>query len=696
MLSLELLEIPDRVKSAKIKQLEKSNIHSIEDLVKFQPKKIIDCTNAYKSFKQFYNIQEPIDGAIIGVIERVVAKNSTVYAIVRGEDNVRIYVYWYNQSYIRNELVEHEKCMFCGEITYFEKFGQIQMVSPYDFSYNLNSLSGYYPIYKIDGMSKPYVKNLMEQALDLFPKEDWLEPSVKQELGLMDEYEAVRILNLPQTKEEYAKRNNALNRLLFDDLFYFNFKVKMMEKDNRIQSDYPITSCQSWHKLMPKLPFDLTKDQKETLTNMYKIMKSNYRLNALVQGDVGSGKTMIAIFLAFIGMEHNYQSVIIAPTEVLAAQHYAEFTQYLDDEDKDKCCLLIGSVTKKQKEKIKERIKNGEIKIVIGTHAVIQPDIEYNDLGFVIIDEQHRFGVEQRENLLKRDKLPHYINLSATPIPRTLSQVIYGDKIQVFNILSKPNGRKPIITKMATSDDETNRLILEQINQGHQAYIVCPLIKKSKSEKFADIDSVEVVYEKTKKAFASYPNIKVGVINGDMKKKEIDEYIQKFLNKELDILISTTIIEVGVNIPNATIIVIKNSERFGLAQLHQLRGRVGRNSLQSYCLLQTPNNNDKKAKVMCSTTNGFEIARKDFEIRGPGDFIGKKQSGQNKYLLLMMDHELLYSQINNINNKIFNDPVRYNHYKFLEEMELYEVLEEENVFATNFLKNSKKNKNIAP
>ena len=348
MLSLELLEIPDRVKSAKIKQLEKSNIHSIEDLVKFQPKKIIDCTNAYKSFKQFYNIQEPIDGAIIGVIERVVSKNSTVYAVVRGEDNVRIYVYWYNQSYIRNELVEHEKCMFCGEITYFEKFGQIQMVSPYDFSYNLNSLSGYYPIYKIDGMSKPYVKNLMEQALDLFPKEDWLEPSVKQELGLMDEYEAVRILNLPQTKEEYAKRNNALNRLLFDDLFYFNFKVKMMEKDNRIQSDYPITSCQSWHKLMPKLPFDLTKDQKETLTNMYKIMKSNYRLNALVQGDVGSGKTMIAIFLAFIGMEHNYQSVIIAPTEVLAAQHYAEFTQYLDDEDKDKCCLLIGKKKKKQ------------------------------------------------------------------------------------------------------------------------------------------------------------------------------------------------------------------------------------------------------------------------------------------------------------------------------------------------------------
>lgn len=693
MLSLDLLEIPERSKPTKIKQLESCNIHSIEDMVKYQPKKLVDCNHPKTKFREFQSLENPIDCAIIGTIDKVVCKNSTVYAVVRGEDNWYIYVYWYNQPYIKNQLIEHEKCFFCGEVNYYEKFNQIQMTSPYDFTFNINSIRGYYPIYKIDNMSKPYAMNLMKQALELFPKEDWLEDEVKKELNLMDEYEAVRVLNMPQTEEEYNKRNNAILRLLFDDLFYFNFKIKMMEKHNRTQSDFAISSCKSWHTILSKLPFSLTKDQQDTLSNMYKMMRGNYRLNSLVQGDVGSGKTMIALFMALLGMEHGYQTVVIAPTEVLAAQHYAEFQHYLDDDKKDKACLLIGSVTKKQKETIKEKIKNGDMSIIIGTHAVIQPDIEYNNLAFVIVDEQHRFGVEQRENLLKQAKLPHYINLSATPIPRTLSQIIYGNNIQVFNILSKPNGRKPIITQMATSDEETNKMILQQIEQGHQAYIVCPLIKKSKSEKLLDVDSVEVVFEKTKKAFAAYPNVKVGMINGDMKKKEIDEYIQKFLNKELDILISTTIIEVGVNVPNATIIVIKNSERFGLAQLHQLRGRVGRNSLQSYCLLQTPHKEDKKAKIMCSTTDGFEIARRDFELRGPGDFIGKKQSGQNKFLLLMMENELLYNQINNVNNAIFNDPKRYEHYKFIEDMELYEVIEEENQYAP---KNTKFSKNTTP
>lgn len=659
-MDLEILNIPKQ----KINQLKKAGILCIEDLVKYFPRKYYDFRNPVP----IKNIKDGEICAVIGTLGEIKESNNVIYAKVVDDDGYFCYAYWFNQKYISKILKTGEKYILCGRTQIDKNYYNLKKIFPIMFDTNISKLKKVIPVYKkVKGMSDEYLQESIAQALNLISIEDYLEDEIIREFDLIGEYDAFRKIHRPLSPDDIEK---AKERFVFDDLFVFNFQLKNLYKKTNTNTIYPIKSSNFWTPLYKSLPFDLTEDQKKSLKTMYYTMKQGKRINALIQGDVGTGKTIIAIFMMVLAAENGYQSCMMAPTEVLARQHYEEIVARLKDLPFS-VGYLSGNITAKEKEKTLEKIKSGEIHIVVGTHAVIQDGIDFNKLGLLIVDEQHRFGVIQREKLLEKYNNPHSIVMSATPIPRTLSMALYGDSIQVLTIKTKPQGRKEIITKKMNNDDiQVNEFMYQQIKQGRQCYVVCPLIEDSDSERMSEVESVNTVYDKLVKYFKKYPEVKISLISGKMKQKDIDEEIKKFVNKEIDILVSTTIIEVGVNVPNATVMVIKNAERFGLAQLHQLRGRVGRSSYQSYCILQTPKENDAKVEIMCSTTDGFEIAKKDLELRGPGEFLGIKQSGQNKYVMLMLAYPELYEKISKLNDRIYSDPIRYARYSFINEFEL--------------------------
>lgn len=381
-------------------------------------------------------------------------------------------------------------------------------------------------------------------------------------------------------------------------------------------------------------------------------------------GDVGCGKTLIAELAMLMAHDEGYQSVLLAPTVVLANQHYEDINSKMKNLDIN-CALLTSQTSAKEKKKILKQLENGEIDMLVGTHSVLNPEIKYKSLALTVIDEEHKFGVKQRDNFKLRAKDGvHNISMSATPIPRTLALSLYGRDIKVYKIDSMPNGRKPIATLYKQNDENAFKGIKSQLDKGRQAYIVCALIE-SDDEKMVDVKSSTEMYKDAKNYFEPF-GYKVGHINAKMKQEEINEIIMGFAEKKFDILVSTTIIEVGVNIPNATVIYIANAERFGLAQLHQLRGRVGRGKEQGYCLLGGKNlteNGKEKIKTMCSTCDGFEIAKKDLQLRGCGDFIGTVQSGENKYISLLLANEQMNSEIFNDIQRIISDKKRMEWYE---------------------------------
>ncbi len=658
-MKLEQLGIPKQ----KINQLIKADITCVEDLVKYLPRKYYD----FRHPVPIKNIQDGDICAIVGKLGEIKESNNLVYAKVTDDSGHYAYAYWFNQKYLAKVLKPGETYILCGRTQIDENFHNMKKIFPTMFDRNVSKLRKIIPVYKkVKGMSDEYLQNLISDALKLVNPEDFLEEKIVKRFNLIGEYDAFKCVHRPQSPQDIEK---AKERFVFDDLFLFNFQLKHLHKDRDHTSLYPASSCKSWTPLYHSLPFDLTDDQKSCLKIMYHTMKQGKRINALIQGDVGSGKTIVAIFMMILAAENGYQSCIMAPTEVLARQHYEELVERLQGQPFN-IGYLSGNITAKEKRETLKKIKSGDIQLVVGTHAVIQDSVEFQKLGLMIVDEQHRFGVVQREALLEKYNNPHSIVMSATPIPRTLSMAIYGDSIQVLTIKTKPKGRKPVETKQMHHDGDVNEFMYTEIQKGRQCYVICPLIDDSESERMADVESVNAVYKKLEKHFKKYPQVKISLISGKMKQKEIDEEIKKFANKEIDILVSTTIVEVGVNIPNATVMVIKNAERFGLAQLHQLRGRVGRSSHQSYCILQTPKDDDVKVDIMCSTTDGFEIAKRDLELRGPGDFIGIKQSGQNKYVMLMLAYPRLYEEISKLNDEIYADPLWYTRYSFINECEL--------------------------
>lgn len=448
-------------------------------------------------------------------------------------------------------------------------------------------------------------------------------------------------IHFPKEFEDFKK---ARKRLVFEELLSTQLALLQLKNNDLTDKKGIIFDKNAkMSDVINTLPFNLTKAQLRVLQEIDENMESEKSMNRLLQGDVGSGKTIVAMISAYKAVKSGYQAAILAPTAILATQHLNNFQKILDKFD-IKCELLISGITKKKKEDILERLQNGEIDIIIGTHALLEENVVFKNLGLVVTDEQHRFGVKQRTKIAEKGQNPDVLVMSATPIPRTLALILYGD-LDISIIDELPPNRKTIETFAVTKrmEERINNFIKKQVDEGRQAYIVCPLVEESEEED-NDLKSVISLYETCQKE--TFSNYKVDYIHGKMKPKEKDEIMDRFKKGEIDILISTTVIEVGVDVPNASIMVIEDAQRFGLAQLHQLRGRVGRGEYKSYCVLKYEGkgqNTKERMKVMCETNDGFVISQKDLELRGSGDFFGTMQHGIPDFKIanLFTDIEIL-------------------------------------------------------
>lgn len=505
------------------------------------------------------------------------------------------------------------------------------MISPvFDEIENTNNTGKIIPIYPLTfSLTQNTIRKIIEEGLKKIKENGGLEETlpdyILKEYKLEDANKANYEIHFPDDFDEFKK---ARKRLVFEELFSVQLALLQLKNNNLTdKKGIKFSKDVKMSDVINKLPFQLTKAQLRVLQEIDDNMESDKSMNRLLQGDVGSGKTVVAMIAAYKAVKSGYQAAILAPTAILATQHMENFQKMLNQFG-IRCELLISGIAKKKKEEILENLKNGDIDILIGTHAMLEENVEFKNLGLVVTDEQHRFGVKQRTKMAEKGKNPDVLVMSATPIPRTLALILYGD-LDISIIDELPPNRKQIETYAVTSrmDERINNFVKKQVADGRQAYIVCPLVEESEEDD-NDLKAVETLYEKCKNEI--FPEYRVEYIYGKMRPKEKDEIMERFKNKEIDILVSTTVIEVGVDVPNANIMVIENAERFGLAQLHQLRGRVGRGEYKSYCILKYKGkgqNTKERMKIMCETNDGFVISQKDLELRGSGDFFGTMQHG---------------------------------------------------------------------
>lgn len=651
------------INKGKIRQFNSKGIYTIEELIKYLPRK-------YYDFRQVTKIRNIQDGEFVSVIGRIVEISTGKNHIrikVRDDSNRNLFITWFNQRFILKMLRTGEVYNFCGKAEIDEVYNSIQILNPMHFSRDLNKYRKIIPVYsKIKGMSDDYLLRSINTALSLVDKSEYLEPSILSKFNLFKRKDMINSIHQPETMDDV---DMALDRILFDDLFYFATQLERRDEASK-ETSVILDKADTINDFIKSLPFELTGDQLNTTRRIFKDMKDLKQVKALVQGDVGSGKTMIAFILMLIASENGYQSALMAPTNVLAKQHYEEL-KVIGEKIGHKVGFLSGSSKAKEKREVLKKLKSGEINMIVGTHAIISEGVHFDNLGLTIVDEEHRFGVIQRELINEKTKSGvHSVTMSATPIPRSLALTIYGDSTEVYNIVQMPKGRKKIKTKLTNNDSSAYEFMREEVKNGRQCYVVCPLIEESDAEVMQGVLSVNEVEKKIRDYYRG-EDIKISVISGDMKQADIAKEIDLFSNKKTDILISTTIIEVGVNVPNATVMVIQNAERFGLAQLHQLRGRVGRGNHQSYCILISQKEENEKLEAMVKTTNGFEIAEADLSLRGAGDFIGTKQSGENKYIMLMLGNPDLFNDVREEVKNIFNNKERFKYYEeYLEENSL--------------------------
>lgn len=555
--------------------------------------------------------------------------------ITDGDDVVA--VTFFNNKYISSMLKAGEEYLFYGKIT-LGKFSAREMVSPM-FIKTSKSVE-IRPIYpqnkKITSRTvQAAVQNAL-QKIDEIP--DYLPDYITERFNLVSLDKAIRSIHFPGNDEELQK---ARDRLIFDELFILQLSLLTLKNTNSVARTKNTVTTDFTEEFFSLLPFEPTNAQKRAVFEAVGDMKSGKQMNRLLQGDVGSGKTAVAAAIVYNAAKNGMQSALMAPTEVLAAQHFETFSALFLNTG-IRCELLTGSTKAAEKKRVKQRLKNGEIDLIIGTHALIQDDVEFLRLGLVITDEQHRFGVRQRTGLCSKGENPHIYVMSATPIPRTLALILFGD-LNVSVLDELPPGRQKIETYSVNSGKRGAMFeyIRKHLDMGYQAYIVCPLVEES--EELAGVMSAEEYYKKAQPLFSGYS---LDLLHGKMTPKKKDEVMMKFKNGETQLLISTVVIEVGVDVPNAVIMVVENAERFGLSQLHQLRGRVGRGKAKSTCVLVTDATGDEaeaRMKIMCETTDGFKIADEDLKLRGPGDFFGTRQHGLPKLRIadIMTDTKIL-------------------------------------------------------
>ena len=609
------------------KLLNLLGVNTVQDLIDYYPRAYEDRTKV-KKIEELEDGEEALIEAVTvsGVSVFRLRRNMTIVKVLVQDDTGRCLITWFNQDYIKTKIHAKEKYRFYGKIT--KKPGQIEMASPvFDKEGEQKNTGKIVPIYPTTkGLSETVIRQAVENALNLLGEkiEDNLPEYICKKFNLMDEKNAVKQIHFPENMEELKR---ARTRLVFEELL--TFQLALLSLKNQYENEVRgIKYSKDVHMsdVINTLPFNLTKAQLRVLEEIDSDMESEKPMNRLLQGDVGSGKTVVAMIAAYKAVKSGYQAAIMAPTTILATQHLENFNKTLSRFG-IRCELLVSSVTKKQKGIILDKLKNGEIDIIIGTHALLQENVEFKNLGLVVTDEQHRFGVKQRSIIAGKGNNPDVLVMTATPIPRTLAIIVYGD-LDISIIDELPPNRKKIDTVAVRENmsDRINDFIKKNVDEGRQAYIVCPFVDEN--EEMEDVKSVEKLAENYKnEVFKDY---KVEILHGKMKPKDKEKVMQDFKDNKISILISTTVIEVGVDVPNANIMVIENAERFGLAQLHQLRGRVGRGEFKSYCILKYNSNSNivrERMKTMTSTDDGFKIAEKDLELRGSGEFFGTKQHG---------------------------------------------------------------------
>lgn len=626
----------------RIGALNKKGILSVEDIQEFFPRKYYDFSCQKKLSEE--NRQQYI--AVAGILKKVTTDktNNTVMLKAKVEDDITgkiLHVMWIGSYYLKDIIKEWEqqKVIVCGELTFFEEYASYHMNNPIVFDKYKEQRFCIYPVYKkMSGISEEFMKDTIKAALSM-QREETLPISYRDRYHLMEINKAIYALHHPKTMEEIVR---AKKRFTYEKLLEFAIEIERKERSVSKGTIYNIKTLKNTNDYVKTLPFSLTPSQAKVYEDMKDKAANGIRINALVQGDVGSGKTVQAFLMMFAMADSGFQSVLMAPTQILARQHYEKLVESADKYGY-RVAYLSGETKAKERKTILKGIADGTYTFLVGTHSVVNPDIQFHALALVVIDEEHKFGVEQRNQLMERAKQGvHIINMSGTPIPRTLANTLYGTSISVYD-LEVPAIRKPVQTAIFNNTVKICEFIYKKHLDGQQAYIVCPWIENSTDKD--NIDTVENAYKEYQNYFNHYPDIKIGKITGKMKPEECNAIIDAFSNGLIHILISTTVIEVGVNVPSANIIVINNADRFGLAQLHQLRGRVGRGKDQGYCILKSSDKENQRLHIMCKTTNGLKIAQEDMRLRGTGNLLGTEQSGGNEYIDLILKYPNMYKYV---------------------------------------------------
>ena len=615
---------------------EKQGICSLYDLLTYYPSDYDD----RRHFTTIDKLQEGETACIVGWVRGRVrtfrkGRSFSVSSGTLADETGTMSCVWYNQPYMEKNFKTGEIYIFYGKAQ--KSKSGLQFVNPVaEKAEEENAQGKIVPIYSLGkGLGAKTLQKLLVQAVEnyaaLVPES--IPESVLNKYDLLNIRETVENIHFPKN---YELLERARKRVVFEEFFLFQMCVAKMKYLGKKDG---ITFQNVTNDFENRLPFTLTDAQKKVVVDLKRDFQSGYAMNRLVQGDVGSGKTMVAAYGMYIAVQNGYQAALMAPTEILAGQHFKTFKNLFPDLNVE---LLTSSTTAKEKKRIKSALESGEIHMIIGTHALIQQDIVFSNLGFVVTDEQHRFGVVQRTKLGLKGLSPHVLVMTATPIPRTLGLILYGD-LDISTIDALPPGRQKIKT-YCVNESFRNRVydfMDKQIADGAQAYVVCPLVEETES---MDVKDATSFAESLK---ARYPHLKIGLLHGKMKDAEKEKIMEAFSKNEISVLVATTVVEVGVDVPNASVMIIENAERFGLSQLHQLRGRVGRGTRESHCILFGATRNPEtieRLKVIESSTDGFYISEKDLELRGPGDFFGTRQSGvpMLKSANPMTDTELLY------------------------------------------------------